>query len=135
MNKKETYQLTKEMLFQKFGGVCAFCGFELGERWHIWDIESSKTLVSYRGEIIIGNDTYENKLPACHSCNSTRVHANGYNRNTPVSIEQFRKFLYHEFDFLREAQHTAYAYYKKAIKYGLLVETGNEIVFHFEKHI
>jgi hypothetical protein len=49
--KKELYKLTKEMLFVKFNGLCAFCGYELGERWHIWHIEPQKTIVTYRGEI------------------------------------------------------------------------------------
>ncbi len=73
-SKKELYRLTKDMLFAKFDGKCAFCGHELGERWHIWDIEPSKSIVTHRGKIILGNESYENKLPACISCNTTRIH-------------------------------------------------------------
>lgn len=131
--KKELYQLTKGMLHVKFDGLCAFCGHELGERWHIWHIEPQKTIVTYKGQIIFGNDSYENKLPACISCNTSRNHAKGYNGDVPVNIEQFRQWLYEEFDFLRNERHTAYAYYRRAIKYGLIKETGNEIIFHFEK--
>jgi|SRR5688572_7130872 len=135
--KKELYRLTKEMLYQKFDGLCAFCGFELGERWHIWDIEPVQTVVNYKGEIILGDDSYENKLPACVSCNSTRTHGNmamNQFRDTgrKLSIEQFRQWLYHEFDFMKNYSMTS-TYYKKCIKYGLIEETGKEIVFYFER--
>lgn len=132
MNKKDKYKLTKEMLFVKFNGVCAFCGYELGERWCIWDIEPRKTIITYRGDIILGNDEYENKLPACISCNSTRVH-NSPCKELKINIEQFRQSLFREFEFMKNFSMTS-TYYKKAIKYGLLKETGNDIVFHFEKH-
>jgi hypothetical protein len=131
--KKELYQLTKEMLFAKFDGLCAFCGFELGDRWHIWHIEPSKTIVTHKGEIILGNDSYENKLPACISCNSTRIH-NSHCKDAKINIEQFRQALYREFEFMRFHSMTA-TYYKRAIKYGLLEETGKEILFHFEKSL
>lgn len=130
--KKELYRLTKEMLHQKFDGLCAFCGFELGERWHIWNIQPVQTVVNYKGEIIIGDDSYENKLPACISCNTTRIHASGYDKNIRVNIEEFRQWLYHEFDFMKNHSMTS-TYYKKCIKYGLIEETGKEIVFYFER--
>lgn len=126
------------MLHAKFDGCCAFCGFALGERWHIWDIEPSKTQVNYRGEIILGNESYENKLPACVSCNSTRIHGTQHlnfvgDTGRKITIEQFREFLYHEFDFMKNYSMTS-TYYKKMIKYGLIKETGNDIIFYFEKH-
>ena len=130
--KKELYHLTKEMLFAKFNGLCAFCGYELGDKWCIWDIEPAKTIVTYRGQIILGNDSYENKMPACISCNSTRVH-NSSSKELKIDIETFRKSLYREFDFMKNNS-MASTYYKKAIKYRLLQETGSEIIFHFEKH-
>lgn len=129
--KKELYQLTKEMLFAKFNGLCAFCGYELGERWCIWNIEPQKTIVTYRGDIILGNDSYENKLPACIACNSTRAHNS--DKHLKIDIESFRQVLYHEFDFMKNYS-MASTYYHKMIKYGLIKETGNEIIFHFEKH-
>jgi len=119
------------MLYAKFGGLCAFCGHELGNRWHIWDIEPRNTIVTIKGAIILGNDSYENKLPACTSCNTTRGHYSDCHHK--INIEQFRAALYSEFEFLRKAQHSCYAYYKKAIKFGLLEETGKEIIFYFEK--
>lgn len=119
------------MLFAKFDGSCAFCGFELGQRWHIWDIVPTKTLITKHGDIIKGNESYENKLPACIACNSTRIH-HSYDKNMKIDIETFRQMLYHEFDFMANHSMTA-TYYKKMVKFGLIEETGKEIVFHFEK--
>ncbi len=132
MNKAEKNKLTREMLYVKFDGLCAFCGHVLGERWQAWNIQPAKMAVTFKGEIILGNDSYENKLPACFSCNTTRRNAS-CSKDDLIDVEKFRKALYREFDFLRQAEHTAYTYYRKAIKYGLIVETGNPIVFHFEK--
>lgn len=135
MTKKEKYHLSKEMLFAKFDGLCAFCGHELGERWHIWEMLPSKTVVNFKGEIILGDESYENKLPACISCNTSRNHGSKYveSRGTKLNIEEFRRWLLHEFDFMANRSMTT-TYYKRAIKYGLIVETGNEILFYFEKH-
>ncbi len=119
------------MLFAKFDGLCCFCGSELGERWHIWDIQPRDTVVTRNGEIILGNDSYENKLPACISCNTTRINNSG-DKSVKIDIEQFRNALYREFEFMANYSMTA-TYYKKCIKFGLIKETGDQIIFHFEK--
>jgi hypothetical protein len=129
MTKKERYELTKEMLFQKFDGKCALCGWDLDNIWHIWHIEPNKTIVT-RKEVIIANDSYENKLPACASCNSTRnSHSQGQKK---LGIEDFRRLLYFEFHFLREGM-TYKTIYNKMIRFGLIEETGKSIEFYFEK--
>lgn len=50
-----------------------------------------------------------------------------------LNIDEFRKWLMHEFDFMKTHSMTS-TYYNRAIKYGLIKETGEEIIFHFEKH-
>ena len=127
--KKELEKLTKEMLFAKYDGLCAFCGHPLGEKWHIWHIESNKTIVTAK-EVILPNDTYENKEPACISCNTTRN--NNSHGDRKLDVEGFRSALYWEFEFLRNGM-TYATIYKKMVKYGLIEETGREIGFYFEK--
>jgi hypothetical protein len=131
MNKKERYQLMKSMLYQKFDGRCAFCGYELLGRWHVFDIMPTTTIVTWKGDIILGDDSYENRLPACISCNSSRIHGGGRRGELQLSIEQFRQWLYHEFDFMANRSMTT-AYYQRAKRYGWLEETGKPIVFYFE---
>lgn len=121
------------MLHAKFDGCCALCGEQLGPRWCIWNIEPTNTVVNYKGEIILGDESYENKLPACKSCNGTRVHWS-WVRNTlqdtgkRINIEEFRSLLQFEYEFLQ-----GQIAYKKMIRFGLIRETGKPIVFHFEK--
>lgn len=126
LTKKDHYALTKEMLFNKFNGLCALCGGGLGDKWQIWDIEPKNTIVTHSGDLIIGNDNYENKLPACVSCNMTRVHHSN-SKDHKIDIEKFRLALSHEFSFLSEN-----TYFKKAIRYGVIEIVKTDIVFHFE---
>lgn len=127
LTKKETYELTKEMLHAKYDGKCALCGCDLPDKWQIWHIEPNKTIVT-KNKVFIGNDSYDNKLPACASCNSTRVHKCPYG-----TIEDFRATLYGEYNFMRGGMMYA-SIYQKMLRYGLIEETGASIVFHFEKH-
>lgn len=126
LTKKDKYDLTKEMLFQKFNGKCSFCGQDLGAKWHIWHIDTPVTIVNPSGDITLGNEDYENKLPACISCNSTRNN-HSHSKHDRINIEQFRQALEFEFKFLSEN-----TYYKKAVKYGIITETHQPIVFYFE---
>lgn len=49
-----------------------------------------------------------------------------------MTIEQFRADIAQTFKFLRTGGITATSY-GRAIRFGLIIETGNPIVFHFEK--
>ena len=126
LTKKEQYDLTKEMLFAKYDGKCSFCGEGLGNIWHIWDIEPSKSIIDSSGEFKVGNENYDNKLPCCVSCSSTRSHYS--DKNNKIGIEKFRECLMHEHEYLK-----GNTYYRKMLKYNLIKETRNEIVFYFEK--
>lgn len=126
LTKKDHYALTKEMLFAKFNGRCAFCGDGLGGKWQIWDIEPKNAIVTHAGELIMGNDSYENKLPACVSCNMTRVHHSG-SKDHKMNIEKFRSELAFQFNFLFDNN-----YFKKAVRYGIVEQVKAEIVFYFE---
>jgi hypothetical protein len=128
LSKKEQNALTREMLYEKYSGKCALCGDHLPEKWHVWEIEPSKTLVSLEGNLVIGNTSYENKLPACISCNATRLH-NSPDKNLKIDIEQFRSALYDDLAFLKTS-----TYYRKEIRYGMICETKEPIVFYFERH-
>lgn len=125
LNEKELNALTREMLFKKYDGRCAFCGCQLVARWHVCGIQPLKSSVGPKGNVIIGDDSYENKLPACVPCSLARIqHSHG----GLIDIESFRKSLYWSMEFL---QHDAN--YKKAIRYGLIIETNEPIIFYFEK--
>lgn len=106
-----------------FGGVCAYCGKPLGDRWHADHFEP-----------IVRNDfgrdpkapprwperdNVANLMPACAPCNIDK-HS--------MSLEEWRRKLQQACRVL--ADHTAT--YRHAVRFGLVQETGARIVFHFE---
>lgn len=129
--KAELYKLTKEMLYAKCDGHCAFCGDELGDLWCIWNIEPRETVITRQKEIILGNDSYENKLPACKSCNGARIY-HSHDKKVRIGIEEFRRAIAQDFEFLRDKSMNR-GLYQRALRYGLIQETNNPIVFYFER--
>lgn len=126
MTKKEIYDLTKEMLFAKYDGRCAFCGHELGDIWCIWNIDTPVSYVDKQGNFVMGREDYENKMPACKSCDGTRASEKWKGH---VSIEAFRRRLWNDYKFIQ-----GNVYYKKMLRYELIYETGSNITFYFETY-
>lgn len=114
----------RELVRLKFGGRCAYCGGELPERWHAdhfepvrrnWG-EYAKKKVAEAPE----NHRVENMMPACPPCNISKG---------PQTLEGWRAWI---------AQHVAslnsyHPTYRLAKAYGLIQETGAEVVFYFER--
>jgi 5-methylcytosine-specific restriction endonuclease McrA len=129
----------RELIFQKYGGKCAYCGCELQKGWHIDHLKPinrySESVRDERGFVVrdenynvkrvmkIGrpeNDVLENMNPACASCN--------INKHS-LTIEGFRDLINGFLNSLNQRS----TQYKFAKKYGLLEETGNPVIFYFEK--
>ncbi len=123
MNNKEK----REIVFNSYGGHCAFCGDELQKGWHVSPILNPKMAIAESGQLVQENIGVENFLPACRACNLSRIQLS-YGQEL-MTIERFRTYL--KFSFERMLKDTAD--YKKAMRYGLIVETGNPIKFYFEK--
>ena len=121
----------RERVYGKYGGRCAFCGDMLGSTWHLWHMlkaDNGLRIVDGRG---MTKATMDYDLPACISCNRTRLNHSRYG-GTLIDIEAFRQCLYQELRFL--ANDSMYAtYYQKALRFGLIQETSNPIVFYFER--
>ncbi len=62
--------LTKKQraeLRMKFGGRCAYCGCELGEKWHA---DHVKPVIRFDGNMLHQErDDISNMVPECHPCN------------------------------------------------------------------
>ena len=118
-------------VFALFDGKCAYCGHPLPERWHIDHLEPvQRDLKLVRGErswkLVTGaplrpeRDVPENYMPACPPCNIDK-HA--------MSLEAWRVKLQRTCKVLTDN----YPTYRHAVRFGLAVETGAKIVFHFER--
>jgi 5-methylcytosine-specific restriction endonuclease McrA len=121
----------RELIFQKYGGKCAFCGCELQKGWHadhLKPIDRFSELVrdenyNVKRVVKIGrpeNDVLENMNPACASCN-----INKHN----LTVEGFRNLINGFLNSLNQRS----TQYKFAKKYGLIQETDKPVIFYFEK--
>ena len=129
MNKKKT---TREKVFAKYGGRCAYCGEALKDGWHIDHMAPLKRYKEWNGALrggrggfaVVGNgfperDTLENMLPACASCNINKHE---------LDVEQFRRQIQNFVSSLNER----FTQYKLAKRFGLIVETKAPVKFLFE---
>lgn len=110
-----------------FGGRCAYCGVELGDRWHADHVEPvERELAAVGGRIVTTgqlhrpqNDTLSNLWPACAPCNIDK-HTH--------SLDSWRRKLQDACNVLARNQPT----YRHARRFGLVAETGAVVTFYFE---
>lgn len=133
MTKKE-----RELVFNKFGQRCAYCGCELRKGWHVDHEQPCRRIVEtvmvaqpegvyprykYYDKIVGFSNPdanhIDNYMPSCPSCNLNK-HGE--------TIEQFRQSIA---GYLRSLN-LRIVQYKMAKKYNLVTETGNPVVFYFE---
>lgn len=116
----------RELIFNKYGGRCAYCGCQLDKGWHIDEMLPVRRNYDYRDgkRVLTGCEHPErlhidNQMPACASCN--------INKHSE-SLEGFRKLIAGFVGSLN-----AYStQYKIAKRYGFIVEVPKEVVFYFE---
>jgi hypothetical protein len=134
LNKKQRAELK-----QMFGGRCAYCGCELGEKWHAdhvepiirgWKyvtIEKNGSLVQTTkpdGKICRPeNNRADNLFPACVPCN---IHKHS------MSIEVFRKVLMGHVAMMNKT--VGYSTYRHAKRFGLIKETEQPVIFFYETY-
>lgn len=118
MTKKE-----RGIVYNKYGGKCAYCGCELQKGWHAdhannvhryKDIETGEAKMHYPE-----NDCLENLLPSCPSCN---IYKGGCN------LEIFRMKMNKSVCMLNKNN----AQYRFAKRFGLIQESNKPVVFYFE---
>lgn len=122
-------KVQRATLREKFGGMCAYCGTPLGDRWHADHVEPVERVMAVRGGRFVSTgevyrperDVFGNMNPACAPCNISKG---------PLSLEHWREWLLGHVRALN-AHNTPYRLVKS---FGLVIETGNPIVFHFERH-
>lgn len=131
----------RQIVFDKFGGNCAYCGDPLKKGWHVdhlvpirrnrfWE-RSHKVHVNTQSETIRAGrwvdkgclnpeaECMDNYMPACASCN--------INKHS-MSLEEFRNLISGFMKHLNERS----TQYKFAKRYGLVKETVQPVIFYFE---
>jgi 5-methylcytosine-specific restriction endonuclease McrA len=123
MNEIEKPQ-TRKLIFNKYKGHCAYCGCEIFiNKFHIDHKMPLRrgTNDSELKESIRGKNSIDNFNPSCISCNSSK---------NEMSIETWRKEL--SLKIMRLNRDSSQ--YRLMKRFGLIIETKNEIIFYFEKH-
>ena len=119
----------REQLKNKFGGHCAYCGDQLGDKWHADHIEAVKRDIIHvgGGKLVSGEmtrphlDTIENMNPACVPCNLNK---------SSMSIEGWRGVLGGYRKALIRDSHT----FRHSLRFGLVEFTDKPVVFFFETY-
>lgn len=113
----------REIVFNKYGGKCAYCGCELQKGWHIDHIEAhwhKMTLEKCESVgIKKGSDEIFNMNPSCPRCNRWKG---------TFTIKQFRIEISKQCERLQRDSSA----YRMAKDYNLFLETSNKVVFYFE---
>ncbi len=113
----------RETLKQKFGGHCAYCGCVLGDKWHADHVEPI-----WRGHTKDGQakhperDVLENHYPACTPCNLDKA---------AQPVESWRERVQDKLRVLRDNN----AVYRHALRFNLVTENNNPVVFYFERFV
>lgn len=114
---------TREEVYQKYGGRCAYCGrhIEMKDMQIDHFIPQNKEYLFVLGEIqgVDSVDDFKNLMPACRSCNHyKRAH----------SLETFRRYIEEIPKKLRKDY-----IYKIGVIYGNVVENEKPVRFYFEE--
>lgn len=134
MTKKD-----RQIVFDKYGGHCAYCGCILEKGWHVDHVEPCRRIISTemveqpqgvfprfkRVDKLVGYSNpdanhIDNYMPSCPSCN---INKHG------GTIEEFRMLIKGFKKHLNEIN----TQYKISKRYGLVVEVDKPIVFYFEQ--
>lgn len=110
---------TRELIRNKYNSKCAYCGVELGNRWHVDHIDPVVRGVDSGVFSKPQNHNIENMNPSCASCN---IQKNSF------TLEQFRENIK---QFVKSLNQYS-TQYKFAKKYGLITETNIDVKFYFE---
>lgn len=126
---KKLNKTEREQLRLKYLGRCAYCGDPLGNRWHADHLEPVERVLQHvrgKGFVPTGevwrpeNNCLGNMMPSCPPCNIDKH---------KMSLEDWRTKLQNAAAVLGRNNPT----YRHARRFGLIRETGDPVVFFFEK--
>lgn len=116
MKKTSDYK-TRDLIYNKYNGKCAYCGVNIEKnKFHIDHIKPKRRHI--KG--YYGKDEIDNYNPSCVSCNSSKA---------SLELEQWRK----ELKLKEERLYKYESNYRICVRFGLIKKTNKPIVFYFEK--
>ena len=125
-----TIKEKRKIIFNKYGGKCAYCGINLEKGWHVDELlpvrrnytwSTSKLKWVCDGTCLHPERIHiDNQMPSCPSCNISK-HS--------YDLETFRGLIGGFMNHLNNVS----TQYKIAKRYGLVTETNKPVKFYFEK--
>lgn len=112
MSRKPIPKKIREQIYQKYDGHCAYCGCKLD--YKDMQVDHVVSVFYYNG-----TDDIENLMPSCRMCNFYK---------STFSLEDFRKNL----ETLHKRLEKTFIY-RLALKYHLIEEHRDKVIFYFEK--
>jgi len=113
-------KIDRTLVFNKFDGKCAYCGYGLIKGWHLdhaipqWHCQTKNPIAKLEDV-----HCFDNYMPSCRSCNLLKS-GNG--------IEGFRKHIESQIEILRIDRPT----FRLAERFGLIECKPKKVVFYFE---
>lgn len=115
--RKQLTPATRQYIYEKFNGHCAYCGREIA--YKDMQVDHVKPLGAWKEEDR-GTDTRDNMFPSCRLCNH-------YKRTKP--LEEFRKSI-----SLIPTKLARDSYiYRVGMAYGIYDNAPQEVRFYFEE--
>jgi hypothetical protein len=114
--------IDRDKLRNLFGGKCAYCGKLLDKVFHADHV--APIYRGWPGEIKpqrAGEDIFSNLFPSCPRCNI---------RKGVFTVEEFREEIMLQSERMRRDSSA----FRLAEDFGIIKETGNPVVFWFEKY-
>ena len=105
---------TRQEVYDKFGGKCAYCGTTLVKGWNVDHIKP---------RVFGGTDDIENLNPSCKDCNNYKCHTN---------LEEYRKQLHRMLNEKPEYLFKSKTKMQVAINIGSIRHTKWNGKFYFE---
>lgn len=110
-------KIDRKLIFNKYGGKCAYCGCELEfKKMQIDHILAKRRDLK---DVMNGPDTIDNYNPSCKSCNS--------GKNT-FTINQYREWIEDQYGrCIRDS-----ATFRSLVRFGIVKKHKNNVTFYFE---
>jgi 5-methylcytosine-specific restriction endonuclease McrA len=119
MNNDKCNPFTRDLIFKKYNGRCAYCGVKITrDTFHVDHITPLKRN-SYPPQNISTLNKIENYNPSCVLCNTSK---------NSFTVDEWRTELFNKMKILNRG--TKYTLLKR---FGLVKEVIKPIVFYFEK--
>ena len=120
MKRERFNHKTRENVYEKCNGHCAYCGVEISmsemQVDHVIPLKFAEVYKEHQGTNL---NAIENLMPSCRSCNHYK---------SSLTVEKFRQALEKIPDVLQRDSAT----YRTAVRFGIIEPRPQKVSFYYE---